>query len=440
MTSLKACSSLRWSRGPSIRVLVAEDNPFYLHALRAMLSEWGYEIEAAPDGAAAWDILQRRGAPQLAILDWEMPGMDGIEVCRRLRALQKPEPTYVIILTSRTGTENLVAALENGADDFASKPFEPAELRARLQVGTRIVGLQASETAVFIFARAVEAKSPYTHGHSDRVTRYALALADRVGVSGRERELLRRGGLLHDVGKICVPDDILNKPGKLTDREYEIIKQHPAQGQAIVEPLQSLAEVLPLIRWHHERPDGRGYPDGLAGNEIPYLVRILSVADVYDALASARPYRPALPCPCASRSCKARPARAGSTPTWSAVSVIPFARRPSPPPWRPANGPAKKATHPAAVDLHPCRHAAVPGLEAEAPRLHPLVAQLSVHSRGAGGPHCPQRDALWQRIPGQFLHPGRSADLVERPTRPRGGQPRRGHESHQRQLRRCLVQ
>lgn len=295
MTSLKACSSLRWSRGPSTKVLVAEDNPFYLHALRAMLSEWGYQIEPACDGAAAWSILQQRNAPHLAILDWEMPGMDGIEVCRRLRALQKPEPTYVIILTSRTGTEHLVQALENGADDFASKPFEPAELKARLQVGARIVGLQASETAVFIFARAVEAKSPYTHGHSDRVTRYALMLAERVGISGRELELLRRGALLHDVGKICVPDAILNKPGKLTDEEYETIKQHPGQGQAIVEPLQSLAEVLPLIRWHHERPDGRGYPDGLAGDEVPYLVRILSVADVYDALASTRPYRPALP-------------------------------------------------------------------------------------------------------------------------------------------------
>jgi putative two-component system response regulator len=278
-----------------MKVLIAEDNHFYLHALRAMLIEWGYEVQTASNGSTAWEILQQRDAPKLAILDWQMPGMDGVEVCRRLRALQKPEPTYAIILTSRTGTENLVAALESGADDFASKPFEPAELRARLQVGARIVGLQASQTAVFIFARAVEAKSPYTHGHSDRVTRYALALAERLGLGGRDLEMLRRGALLHDVGKICVPDAILNKPGRLTDEEYEIIKQHPSQGVAIVEPLQALADVIPLIRWHHERPDGRGYPDGLRGEEIPFLVRILSVADVYDALASERPYRPALP-------------------------------------------------------------------------------------------------------------------------------------------------
>jgi putative two-component system response regulator len=162
-------------------------------------------------------------------------------------------------------------------------------------VGRRIVGLQTSQTVVFAFARAVEVKSPYTRGHSERVTAYALELAEHLGISPGQRELLRKGGLLHDIGKIGIPDAILNKPGALTPEEYAVIKQHPAQGVTIVEPLVSLQDTIPLIRWHHERQDGRGYPDGLRGEDIPLLVRILSVADVYDALSSARPYRSAIP-------------------------------------------------------------------------------------------------------------------------------------------------
>ena len=221
--------------------------------------------------------------------------MDGLEVCRLLRALVRPEPTYVIMLTARGGTQNIVAALESGADDFVTKPFDREELRARIQVGLRIVGLQTSQSVVFAFARAAEAKSPYTQGHAERVTEYALALAAQLGLSAPEQDVLRRGGLLHDIGKISIPDAILDKPGKLTEDEMRIMAQHPVQGVKIIEPLQSLHDVIPLVRWHHERLDGRGYPDGLQGDAIPLLVRILTVADVYDALSSDRPYRAALP-------------------------------------------------------------------------------------------------------------------------------------------------
>src|SRR5262249_1705743 len=134
------------------------------------LSEWGYETVAASNGAEAWEALRRPDAPHLAILDWMMPELEGTEVCRRLRALYKPEPTYVLMLTSKEGKENVVAALESGADDYLTKPFDRGELRARLQVGLRIVGLQTSQAVVFAFARAVEAKSPYTQGHAERVT------------------------------------------------------------------------------------------------------------------------------------------------------------------------------------------------------------------------------------------------------------------------------
>jgi putative two-component system response regulator len=143
-------------------------------------------------------------------------------------------------------------------------------------------------------ARAMEAKSRYTQGHTERVTVYALSLAERLGLPEKEREVLRCGAMLHDIGKIAIPDEILNKCGPLTAEEYEVVKEHPMAGVRIVEPLRSVRDAIPLIRWHHERLDGRGYPDGLYGAAIPLLTRLLAVADVYDALSSARPYRPAM--------------------------------------------------------------------------------------------------------------------------------------------------
>jgi cyclic di-GMP phosphodiesterase len=170
---------------------------------------------------------------------------------------------------------------------------------ARCRSLLRLKGLlderDSAHATLFAFSRAVEAKCPYTLGHTERVTGYALRLAARVGLTDSETETLRRGGLLHDIGKISTPDAILNKPGRLTAAEYEIVKRHPLEGVRIVEPLRSLRSTLPLIRWHHERLDGHGYPDGLFGGAIPLVTRVLAVADVYDALASDRPYRPALP-------------------------------------------------------------------------------------------------------------------------------------------------
>jgi putative two-component system response regulator len=278
-----------------MKLLLADDNHFYRLALEATLKEWGYDVIAVSDGVAALEMLRAEDAPKMAILDWVMPRVDGLEVCRQVRSLHRPEPTYIIMLTARGGKQNIIAALENGADDYITKPFDRQELQARLQVGRRIVGLQTSETVVCAFARAVEAKSPYTQGHTDRVARYALNLAERLGLSSTETELLRKGALLHDIGKISIPDAILNKPGALTDEEFEVVKQHPMQGVKMVEALRSLADVIPMIRWHHERLDGSGYPDRLRGNDIPLLVRVLSIADSYDAMASARPYRAGLP-------------------------------------------------------------------------------------------------------------------------------------------------
>ncbi|HEX4607949.1 MAG TPA: HD domain-containing phosphohydrolase [Urbifossiella sp.] len=278
-----------------MRVLIADDNHFYRCALAATLKEWGYEVVAVADGEAAWEVLRADDAPKIAVLDWMMPRLDGVEVCRRLRAMPRHEPTYIIILTSRDGKANAVRALESGADDYVTKPFDRGELAARLRVGRRIVSLQTSETIAFAFARAVDGKCPYTRGHSERVTRYALALAARLELPPADTDLLRRGATLHDIGKIAVPDAVLNKTGPLTPEERALIREHPAQGVQMLGSLQSVADTIPLVRWHHERMDGTGYPDGLPGDRIPLLVRVLSVADVYDALRSDRPYRAALP-------------------------------------------------------------------------------------------------------------------------------------------------
>jgi putative two-component system response regulator len=278
-----------------MKILIADDNHFYRCALHATLVEWGYEVVAVADGEAAWQVLSGEQSPKIAILDWMMPRIDGPAVCRRLRADPRREPTYIIILTSREGKSNAVTALESGADDYVTKPFDRAELAARLRVGRRIVSLQTSETIIYSFAQAVEGKSPYTKGHADRVMHYALALADRLGVPQADRDTLRRGATLHDIGKIAVPDAILNKPAPLTAEEIRVMREHPLQGVRMIEPLESVRDTVPLIRWHHERMDGTGYPDGLPGRSIPLLVRILSVADVHDALSSDRPYRAGLP-------------------------------------------------------------------------------------------------------------------------------------------------
>jgi putative two-component system response regulator len=225
--------------------------------------------------------------------------VSGDEVCRRLKSDPATRLIPIVMITALGAGQNKIEAWDYGADDFLTKPFHMIEVTTRCRSLLRIKRLieerDSAETVVFALARAVEAKSPYTHGHSERVTRYSLALAREVGVAGAQLEVLRKGALLHDVGKISIPDAILNKPGPLTVEEFDLVKDHSARGAHIVEPLASLREAVPLIRWHHERLDGRGYPDGLKGGDIPLLVRVLSVCDVFDSLASDRPYRAPIP-------------------------------------------------------------------------------------------------------------------------------------------------
>jgi putative two-component system response regulator len=278
-------------------VLVVDDDATIARLLEQLLRAAGHRVTVARDGREGLDRVAER-PPDLILLDLDMPALGGFEVCGRLKQDPATRLIPVVILTGQNAPEARLRAWELGADDFLTKPFLNVEVLARclsfLRLKTLLDELDSAEAVVFAFARAVEAKCRYTRGHAERVADYALGLANRLGLPGPDHELLSRGALLHDVGKISTPDAILNKPGPLTPEEYAIIKQDPAQGARIVEPLRSVRAIVPLIRWHHERLDGRGYPDGLCGGQIPLLTRVLAVADVYDALTSERPYRAAV--------------------------------------------------------------------------------------------------------------------------------------------------
>jgi putative two-component system response regulator len=280
------------------RVLVVDDNPSVAQLLEQLLGNEGHAVETARDGIEALACVAQR-PPDLILLDLDIPRLDGFEVCRRVKSAAGTRLIPIIIITAQAAFQSKLQAWELGADDFLTKPFHGVEVLARCQCLLRLKALvderESAEAVVFALARTMEAKSPYTHGHSERVKEFALQLAAQLELPASDRELLAKGALLHDIGKISTPDAILNKPGPLTREEFAIVKDHTWQGAHIVEPLHSLRDAVPLIRWHHERLDGRGYPDVLKGDQIPLLVRVLAVADVFDSLASKRPYRPPMP-------------------------------------------------------------------------------------------------------------------------------------------------
>lgn len=280
------------------RILVVDDDPSVGAALEQILLMEGYNVTRARDGRAAVQSVADN-PPDLILLDLNMPNMGGFEVCSRVKSNPATTLLPIVIVTGESEFEARMKAWDVGADDFLSKPFQVVEVLARcrslLRTKQLIDELDSAQSVLFALARTLEAKNRYTQGHSERVTSFALSLAERIGLSTEERETLRRGSLLHDIGKISTPDFILDKPAKLTPAEYDIVKRHSVEGVRMVEPLRSIKDVIPFIRWHHERMDGSGYPDGIFAGSIPAAVRVLAVADVYDALASERPYRPALP-------------------------------------------------------------------------------------------------------------------------------------------------
>jgi len=278
------------------RILVVDDSPFDLQVLEDQLASEGYLVSTARDGEDALAKVTTE-APDLILLDVIMPKLDGFEVCRRLKSDGRTILIPVVMITSLQATQERIRGLEVGADEFLSKPFNQQELMTRvrslLKLKRHTDELESAETVLFTLALSVEAKDPYTEGHCDRLARYSVGLGRRLGLSPEYLKALHRGGILHDVGKIGIPDAILLKPGPLSDTERVVIQTHTVIGERICAPLKSLRLVLPVIRHHHERLDGSGYPDGLVGEAIPLTARILQVVDLYDAFTTQRPYKPA---------------------------------------------------------------------------------------------------------------------------------------------------
>jgi putative two-component system response regulator len=264
--------------------------------LTAILRSGDYRLLEAARPSAALMILEKEKV-DLVIVDLAMPEMSGPDFCRLLKNSRATQLIPVVMTTSVLNPENELAGIDSGADDFLVKPLRPALVRTRVRSILRnkalVDSLEQAETILFALARSVEHRDPSTGMHCERLAAYSLALGQALGLSKPSQLALHRGGYLHDIGKIGIPDSILFKRGLLTEQEWRIMRQHTVRGEEICRPMKTLAPVLPIIRSHHERWDGSGYPDGLRGEEIPLLARILQVADIYDALTTARPYKPA---------------------------------------------------------------------------------------------------------------------------------------------------
>src|SRR5229473_1092172 len=283
---------------PLATVLVAGDSEDNRELLSQMLRVQGYRVVCAADGAEALDVLA--GQPiDLALVDVMMPRCTGFAVCRTVKARPETRLIPVVLITGLGSADDRIRGIESGADDFLNKPIRKEELLARVRSLVRLKRftdeLENAETVLCSLAHSIEAKDPYTEGHCERLSRYSIALAERLGLPEEQRVALRRAGVVHDIGKVAVPEQILLKPGPLDPDERRIMETHPVIGERICAPLKSFRNVLPIIRHHHERMDGSGYPDRLTNGNIPLTARVLQIVDIYDALTSERPYRKALP-------------------------------------------------------------------------------------------------------------------------------------------------
>lgn len=279
-----------------MRILVADSNATIRKLLRLGLTGESYEIVEATNGPEAYAIATATPEPHAILLDARLGGdMDGLQVCHQLKSDMQYRTIPIVMLTTTGSNEEINEAVEAGADEFLSKPINRGELKVRLRSITRLhkgnTELIGAESVALSLARAVASKDGYSSGHVEQAANYAVAFGKTLGLDAAELKMLRYGAILHNVGKIAIPDSILEKTGPLTPRERALFHQHPRVGCDICAPLKPLAPVLPIIRHHKEHFDGTGYPDGLRGSEIPVKAQIVGIVDVYSALINDRPFR-----------------------------------------------------------------------------------------------------------------------------------------------------
>ena len=277
-------------------ILVADDQASNCELLEELLTAEGFKVTTVSNGAAALEQLSL--APiDLVLLDVMMPQLTGFQACAKIKANPDTYLIPVILITALSDKQDRIEGIKAGADDFLTRPVDRTELLARvrslLKLKLRTDELERAESVLFTLARSIEGKDPYTHGHCERLAEYSARLAQHLGLAEEQVTALRRAGVVHDIGKIAVPDAILLKPSKLTADEWTLIREHPVVGERICAPLKSFRSVLPIIRHHHEKFDGSGYPDNLRGDDIPVAARVLQIVDVYDALTTERPYKKA---------------------------------------------------------------------------------------------------------------------------------------------------
>jgi putative two-component system response regulator len=279
------------------RVLVVDDEAANRNLLVRLLTRDGYDTDTAANGDEALRALER-AKPDLVLLDIEMPALDGFEVCAQIK--QRPDTRLlpIVLVTGLGDRERRIRGIRAGCDDFITKPFDSDELKARVRSLIRLKqytdDLDSAEAILRSLALTIEARDAYTQEHCDRLASYSVELGRHLGLPAEDLAALQRGGYLHDIGKIGIPDALLLKPTKLTPAEFELMKQHTVIGDRLCGELRSLKLVRQIVRHHHERFDGSGYPDGLRGDEIPLLAQIVGIADLYDAMTTDRPYRRAL--------------------------------------------------------------------------------------------------------------------------------------------------
>ena len=303
-TPLSVAEHLRVAADRTSSVLVVDDLEANGRLMERLLSRDGYRLRIAHDGQEALEAVAQE-QPDVILMDVLMPKLDGFEACRRIKDDPATRLIPVVLVTALADTDSRIKGLEVGADDFISKPFSEPELRARVRSLLRIKHytdeLDSAESVILSLALTIEMRDGSTDGHCQRLAGYAAALGSALGLEMQEIAALRLGGFLHDIGKVGIPDSILLKPDRLTPEEYEIMKQHTIIGDRLCGELRSLRRVRPIVRHHHERQDGSGYPDGLRDDAVPLLAQIMGVVDVFDALTTPRPYKEALPVAQANR-------------------------------------------------------------------------------------------------------------------------------------------